>query len=335
MKRKLASIKRIDRIEPHENADRLEIAHVGGWPAVVAKGQFREGDIVVFCEVDTLLPPREEYAFLKKSCQHTEPDGTEWYRIKTAKLRGQLSQGLILSMDTFCRIASPVIPIVAGMDVTDMLGVRKYEKICPVELAGKRYGDFPFFIQRTDEERIQNIGDLDFLGRQYSVTEKLDGSSCTVYRFGDHVGVCSRNTQWVQSEDNVYWRTAEKLRLPFHVNGYPKPIALQGELVGPGIQGNPYKLQEHCIYIFNIWDIGDQQYWKSFDVRSFCVARQIPTVPCLGYYLPESREEVMSFANGQSCLNQDVTREGLVYVSDPGSRVSFKAISNRYLLKNS
>lgn len=327
--RKLASVRTIDLIVPHKNADRLEVAILGGWPVVVRKGEFKAGDLVVFCEVDCLLPPRPEYDFLEKSCSHTEPDGTEWYRIRTVRLRGQLSQGIVLPLTI---LPEELRGLPGGAAVTDFLGIRKYEKPLSPQLAGVALGQFPHFIPKTDEERIQNL-DIDELeGFFFEVSEKLDGSSCTVYAHDQHVGVCSRNLELVHNPDNTFWKTAKDANALSAVREHGE-IAIQGEVIGPGIQGNKYKLNAHEFRAFNVYLIDEQRYMTQTEFVLYCAEHRIPTVPRLGRLVVRSIAQVLKFAENASHLNDQVEREGVVLVRDfPTGRVSFKAISNKFLL---
>lgn len=336
--RKLASIRTIDKIVPHKNADRLEVAIIGGWPAVVGKDQYSEGDLVVFCEVDCLLPPRPEYDYLAKSCLHKEPDGSEWYRIKTMRLRKQLSQGLILPLYVLDEIYNGGTEggWTEGTVVTDFLGIRKYEKPLSPQLSGTAKGPFPFFISKTDEERIQNLSTEEFYGLRFHRSEKLDGSSCTIYNNGGEIGVCSRNLELVHNPDNTFWKVADESGVLQALTVTNRPLAMQGEVVGPGIQGNRYKLDKHEFFAFNLFDITSGTYVKKDQFLDFCRAHNIQTVPVLNDdFCPESIEDILADAEGCSYLNTDVEREGVVWVNDKhGIRFSFKAISNKFLLKN-
>jgi len=139
--RKLASIKKIDKLEPIEGADRIELAHVGGWKVVVAKDVgHQQGDMVVYCEIDSFLPIEPEFEFLRKSSYKKLVDGTEGFRLKTIRLRGQVSQGLIIPAKDVHEIIHRSIPnlnlgLYEGLDVTEMLGITKYEPPVPANLA--------------------------------------------------------------------------------------------------------------------------------------------------------------------------------------------------------
>lgn len=337
--RKLVTLRTIDRILPHKNADRLEVAIIGGWPAVVGKGQFEAGEQVIFCEVDTLLPPRPEYDFLAKSCSHKEGDEL-FYRIQTVRLRGQLSQGLVLPLSAYtsimgreCRFAQTTLPKDGCFD--SVLRVRKYERPISPQLSGVAKGPFPDFIPKTDEERIQNLDIQELEGKKFFRSEKLDGSSCTVYELDGHVGVCSRNLELEYNPDTTFWKTTEQVARFLKLPGN-ESLAVQGEVVGPGIQGNPYKLGEHRFYAFNMYYIKSGVYLQKSVLSYLCRENGIRTVPELGVLrCPCSVDEILDDAIGWSLINPNVEREGVVWVHSDGlRRVSFKAISNNFLLSH-
>ena len=261
MKRQLATIRTIGELRPIEGADKIELAIVDGWQVVVAKDvEHMVGDKVVYCEIDSFLPVRDVFEFLRKSSYKKMGD-QEGFRLKTIKLRGQVSQGLILpiSIVPVTQFATAV-NLPEGMDVTEMLGIVKYEPPIPAELAGKVKGGFPSFLQKTDEERVQNLVKeymeytLDSKN-QFYVTEKLDGSSATFYFHNGEFGVCSRNLELLETEGNTFWKVARELYLEEKLKAMGNNICLQGELIGEGIQGNPYKIKGHTVKFFNIFNI--------------------------------------------------------------------------------
>lgn len=171
MERKLASVKRIDKITKHPNADSLEICHIGGWKVITRIGEYKEGELAIYCEVDSFLPIDEKFEFLRKS-SYKKMGEIEGFRLKTIRLRQELSQGLLLPLSTLRSEKEMVvgiskqpqgdklqletggsIVIEEGLDVTDLLGIVKYEPPIPAQLAGKVKGYFPSFIRKTDEER--------------------------------------------------------------------------------------------------------------------------------------------------------------------------------------
>jgi RNA ligase (TIGR02306 family) len=332
MERKLATVRTISDLQPIQGADKIELAIVDGWKVVVAKdANHKVGDMVIYCEVDSFLPIKEEYEFLRKSSYKKMVD-QEGFRLRTVKLRGQVSQGLILPIHVL-----PLGEMVSeGQDVTEMLGIVKYEPPIPAELAGKVKGGFPSFIPKTDEERIQNLTKEfeEFKDKKFYVTEKLDGSSATFY-FKDGVfGVCSRNLELLETEDNTFWKVARQMDLENKMREFGINISLQGELIGEGIQGNPYKIKGQTVKFFNLFDIDLQQY-HTYSMLDAVVRVQfgLDTVPVLETYftLPDTIEEILKFAEGKSVLNPNFDREGVV-IRSVDRKVSFKAISNQFLL---
>ena len=179
--RKLATIRRINEIRQIEGADNIELAIVDGWQVVVAKNvEHKVGDFIVYCEIDSFLPIKEEFEFLRKS-SYRKSSEAEGFRLRTAKMRGQISQGLILPIS----VLGSEISLEEGMDVTELLGIIKYEPPIPAELSGKVKGMFPSFISKTDEIRAQNIPNeyKTYIesNDNFYITEKLDGSSATFY----------------------------------------------------------------------------------------------------------------------------------------------------------
>lgn len=243
---KLASIETISAIRPHANADRLELATVLGWQTVVRKGEFKVGDRCVFVVIDTILPPAPWSEFLANKSAPELP-----IRLRSAKLRGEYSQGLVLPLTV---LAEHLRDWQEGADIGGELGVKKYEKEIPGVLSGEAKGPFPtHFAPRTDEDNgLSNLNIVHMVCSEAPLiaTLKLDGSSCTlVVENGACVDVCSRNQSLREDEKNGFWGAARKL-------GVDKLSAgrwvLQGELMGPGIQGNQLKLKEPTLYLFQV-----------------------------------------------------------------------------------
>jgi RNA ligase (TIGR02306 family) len=328
--RKLVAIEKIQEKKPIDGADRIEAVRVRDWWVVAKKDEFEINDTCLYYEIDSFLPVKPEYEFLLKGSKPKKMlvDGKEQegIRLRSVKLRGQLSQGLVL----------PVwegLPIEIGTDVTELLGVIKYEAPIPPELSGKVKGSFPSFIPKTDEERIQNISEV--LSSFY-VTEKLDGSSTTLYKKNGVFGVCSRNLELAEGE-TTQWRLAKQYDL---VNNLPDNFAIQCELIGEGIQKNPLKQKGQDIYCFSVYNIKAGIYLGFKDFIGFCASLGVKTVPIINenYALPALVEELLTHAEGKSKLNENEQREGIVIrpkveMQYKGQRFSFKAISNAYLLK--
>lgn len=341
--RKLASVQVIQDITPIEGADKIELVHIGGWKVVVAKDVGHQvGDMVIYCEIDSFLPIKDEFEFLRKSSFKKMGD-QEGFRLKTIKLRGQVSQGLILPLSVLNPEGTNIyVTPFEGLDVTEMLGITKYEPPIPANLAGKVKGNFPSFISKTEEERCQNLtAELEQWSKesdkhQFYVTEKLDGSSFTCYLKDGEFGVCSRNLELYKDETNTFWKVAIDLKLEEKLRSYGKDIALQGELIGEGIQKNRYKIKGHTVRFFNVFDIEEH---KKVDYNTFHNIMQdldlqtVPVTTVPGFSLPNSTDKLLNLAESKSVLNNKAEREGIVIRSKDNS-ISFKAISNKFLIKN-
>jgi RNA ligase (TIGR02306 family) len=334
MERKLASVRVINDIQKIPEADMIELAIVDGWKVVVAKNVGHKiGDMVIYCEIDSFLPIKEEFEFLRKSSYKKMGD-QEGFRLKTIKLRGQVSQGLILPISVLNPTDTNIyVTPFEGLDVTEMLGIVKYEPPIPAELAGKVKGLFPSFIRKTDEERIQNLASEYELfktqnkeGMKFYVTEKLDGSSATYYFKDGIFGVCSRNLELLETEGNTFWKVARELMLK-------EKLGTLGELIGEGIQGNPYKIKGQTVKFFNAFNIDTQEYLGLGEFIALINGMDLETVPVLdtNFTLPETVEDMLKVADDKSVLNFSFDREGIVIRSSDRT-ISFKAISNKFLL---
>lgn len=380
-KRALAYIQHVTNIRPIDGADNIEQCNVLGWNLICKKGEFHEGDPCVYIEIDSKVPEREEFEFLR----------AKGFKVKTMKLGkfNCISQGLAMPQSAFKELAG----LSEGTDVTDILGIKysvqednarksngdpnakyksmaaRHQKIFKKKWArwmmrrswgrkvmffffGKKKDNprgFPSFVSKTDEERVENqpwrIGD----GKTYIATEKLDGTSCTyaLERKGRNkfeFYVCSRNVrqqdekQECYHDHNIYWDLAFKYNIEQHLkdflNQFPKLkwVCIQGEGVG-SVQGNPLKLKEDDLYVFNFKD-SERGRYNSIIGRAIIEKMGMKWVPILGkVQMPNTMEELKALATGKSKVNPDVMREGIVYRSLDGSD-SFKNVSREYLLKH-
>jgi len=343
MERKLASIRKITNLSPIEGADKIELATVDGWKVVVAKDvNHKVGNLVVYCEIDSFLPTEPEFEFLRKSSYKKMGD-LEGFRLRSIKLRGQISQGLILplqeAIDVIKRRNGEVYQemISEGSDVTQLLGIVKYEPPIPAELAGKVKGLFPSFIRKTDEERVQNLSSEyeSFKQHKFYVTEKLDGSSATFYLKDGIFGVCSRNLELLETEGNTFWKVARELDLENKLKEVSYNLCIQGELIGEGLQGNPYKIKGQTVRFFNAFNIDTYEYLDFKGFEHLIDMLELKTVPILddNFTLPYSVDELLKYADSKSVLNPNFDREGVV-IRSLDRTISFKVISNKFLLKN-
>ena len=390
--RKLATVRKIGLIEPIPNADRIELAHVDGWQSVVRKDEFKQGETIVYLEVDSFVP-HEIAPFLTKEGKEPKVyQGISGERLKTQKLRGVLSQGLILKTDCLPVDAHFAI----GDDVTEVLGIKKYEKPEWEQVRERRRSattvtnvsryEFPSCIPKTDQERIQNLVSLTYGIGIYKrpwfdekgkftyefgleVTEKLDGTSATfVFRDGKLL-CCSRNWAYVDKKNTTgeciwtdmgrdldlfdtlrpyKWYESVLDWLGISVRPFTKlgleNIAIQGEIIGPKIQGNKYGLKENRFYVYDIFDANKNCYLECEHRRQFTKALGLNHVPVInnrGFYYGATLEEFLEMADGESMIGLHPLREGLVFkkreerpVSTEANIQSFKVISNKFLLKD-
>lgn len=354
--RKLASVRIIDDVLPIENADRLEQVAIGGWRVVVAKGEFVKGDKVVYFEIDSALPVTDErYEFLKERCLRKWICGgrlmCEVIRIKSIKLRGVISQGLVMPLAEFPEITDTEV----GTDVTELLNVTHYDELAEkygritgsARIAGNAKGNFPtHLVPKTDEERLQNLTEYfngRFIGVPFEVTEKFDGSSATyIYapnaRPDDPFFVCSRNLELKEEEGNLYWEMAKKYSIGDVLKKVATvldgDVAIQGEIVGPGVNGNRDLYTEHEFYVFRIYDIKRQAWCPSTLREGICKAiglkhvKVFETSPVFDRL--HDMDAFLKYVEGKTDRGNE--REGMVFKSVDGT-VSFKVINNKYLLK--
>ncbi len=351
--RKLASIRKIDDIKPIKNADRIEVAKVGGWQVIVKKGEFKPGQLCVYCEIDSLLPERPEFEFLRP----------KHFRIKTLKMRGIISQGIIFPLEILPEHDRLIIleefhmngnEHIVGQDVTEKLGITKYEPPIAPQLMGMAKGNFPVdIVPKTDEQRIQSEMKLldEIKGRICYITRKEDGTSFTAYHDNGNFGVCSRNLElkdeaFPNSDMNIYWKIAKQYDIEnklkeFYID-YERNIAVQGEITGDGINHNRLGLPRntHQLHLFNIYDIDNHKYLDYEEFILVASILEIPTVETIyigKFYFDLKQLLDMSKGKYEGTKNNI---EGIVVrpVNETFSetlqgRLSFKVINDEYLLK--
>ena len=336
MERKLATLEIIKDLQPIPSADNIEVATVRGWKVVVKKGQFQIGSLCVFFEIDSFLPELPEFEFLRKSCFATLYTGETGFRIKTIKLKKQLSQGLALPLSLFSLTSNT---FTLGADLTDFLGIKKWEHSVSASLGSNVLGNFPSFVPKTNEERIQNLSELYPLlcQKSFNVTEKLDGTSFTAFYYNDTFGVCSRNLELKESSSNIYWQIFHQYKIGDFLKSLPFFSAIQGEIVGGKIKRNRYKLPNSRLYVFNLINLDNQKRLDIFSPSNLSLLSNagLDTVPLLfrEFSLPSSLDSLIAFSSGYSLVNPNTTREGLVLRNFENSYTSFKVISNNFLLK--
>ena len=354
--RKLASIKEVSNLIPIEGRDRIELAIIDGWQVIVKKGEFSRGDKCVYIEIDSVLPEKPEFEFLR----------SKDFRIRTMKMAGVISQGICFPLSIL-----PEGEYELEQDVSDIIGVKQYEKTiddAPTETPYKpskypkwlmRWGwfrklvsrsnkkasrAFPDFISKTDETRLQNMPWILKNKSPMVCTEKIDGQSGT-FALVCHKGlfgrkyeyiVCSRNRRLYERDDSSYWAVSAKYHIELSLTalmgrcGDPSWVAIQGECISPKVQGNKYKVTEPDFYVFNV--ITPQGRLGTLEAYKLAKAVGLKFVPIVNanYVLPDTVNEVLDYATGQSAIG-DTLREGLVIRSQDGT-TSFKAVSPQFLI---
>lgn len=341
--RKMAEVVLVGSVIHHPNADTLSIAQVHGWNVIIRTGDFREGDRAVFFQQDAWVPYTIA-PFLKKDEKEHLFNNVPGDRVRAIKLRGVVSNGILLPISIIQNLPDWYeIPV--GTDVSDFLGIQKWEPPIPNHLAGKMRGDFPFFIRKTDQTRIESCWDefLNHLDEFYRVEHKMDGSSITIYHNREESGVCSRNINLkLDQEGNTFVDVAKSSGIIDVISKIGMNIAVQGELCGPGIQGNIHGLDKPEIFVFDIWDIDSQTYLSPYD-RDVIIenlrkmganiseveviedsihleAAQLNTLPAMKKFVDRS-------------LGKTKFIEGMVFKSRE-SDFTFKVINDTFLLKN-
>lgn len=367
--RKLASIQKVIKIEPItflnenwnvETAQAIEKITILGWHLVAKKWEFKIWDFCVYFEIDSFLPiEKPQYQFLIKSGtkkMEIENQEKEWIRLKTIKLKWVISQGLALPINIFPEIEN--IDLKEWLDVTEILGIYKYEAPIPASLQWMIRWDFPSFIPKTDEPRIQsNVEILEkYKNENFYITEKLDWSSITVFlkkkidneTLEEYLDfwVCSRNLDLKEDDKNTYWKVTRKLKLEEILNNLYnktwKEYAFQGELVWEGIQWNKLKIKWHTIYFYNIYNITDWKYLDFKDFKKLILSLDLNIVPIVyeSHKLKFNNiDEIVEFSTVKSSINPNAWQEWYVFRSekewydDKIWRISFKCISPMFLLK--
>lgn len=352
---KLASIQKITKITSIEGADAIETATVLGWQVVVKKSEYKVGDLCCYIQIDTVVPELPEYEFLRE----------RKFRVRTIKLRKQLSQGLIVPL--------PTGKWKEGDDATEVIGVKKYEKL---DNNPERYekprmpkvwykkwiyllkynflfkllprlqklsrSPFPKnLVSITDEERIQNMPQVleQYKGKQFVVSYKLDGSSITIIHSKvlgkSKFRICSRRFE-LHDKKNDWYKVFTETNFQYEVLKLVKQfktndIIVQGEAIGK-FNGNHHNLQKEQIRLFNIYVDGKRLNQKEF--IQICLSNNIPHCPLYKeIILNHTLAEILKVSEIKDILNPSVDAEGLVWRCTEDN-LSFKVINNKYLLKH-
>ena len=344
--RKLASLQRIWKIEPIEGADKIELAHVLGWQCVVNKGQFQPMDVGVYFEIDSFLPIRPEFEFMRTSSYKKTDIMGEGFKLRTMRFRGQISQGLLLPLSSF-----PEIPadIELGADITELLGVRKWEIEERATTGGTVIGNLPYDIPHTDETRVQENPELiqAFAGLEYYISTKMDGSSHSIGVDENGFHVTGHNYEYKDDGSSSFYELVKARKYQEKVESFVKEnglstLTIQGELCAPGIQQNRLRLTKPEWYVFTVRENGKRVGLKR--MMEICEALGMEYVPIeeIGTDLPSKYptvESLLDRADGE--YPKGGKKEGIVirptepvYCPLISASLSMKVVSNKYLLKN-
>jgi RNA ligase (TIGR02306 family) len=335
--RKMASIQKIAEVKAIPDADKICGYRVHGWWIVDQVGKYVVDDLVVYAEPDSWIPSTLAPFLTKPENSPKTYLGVEGEKLRTIRLKKQLSQGLLLPLSVLDHVESELFE---GLDVSFLLGIVKWEPPSEFTSADAR-GSFPSWGPKSDQERIQNCyGDVSQVFEQFtwSVSEKVEGQSFCSYFYEGEFGVCSRNIN-LRDSDNTYWNSARKYDLETKLKNFGKNLMVYFEQVGPGIQGNIYELKDYMLFMFDVFDIDTQTYYSPEEMVAFAEELNLTTAPILESncnLVGMSCDDILKKADGGSVLGMiGCLREGLVFKANSGrQRISWKAVSNAYLLKN-
>lgn len=352
--RKLVTIQRIKNIRPIDGADKIVVASVLGWNCVVQKGQFREGDLCVYFEIDSFLSDcefyrtSESFSFLVK----TSYKPTDWqgdgYRIRTQKLRGMISQGVALPLSVIDEVGhtftSRDCRKEEGEDITDVFGVVKFDPPEYKSGVGTVKCLLQHGIYKTDETRIQTAPEVlnELKGKPYYITSKMDGTSVTMYTNQNDFGITGHEKEFILDDNCMFYLFAKKNDIENKIRSLNMNIGFQGEFCGPGIQENRIGLKEAKWYVFNIQDLDTLNFLPWKDVKRLTKQIGLDIVPIVeeGESFNYTEAELLELADGVYPTGR--RREGIVVRPQEeihsdvlAGRLSFKVINNKYLLKNS
>jgi hypothetical protein len=382
--RALAHIEEIAWIKPIDGADNIELIGVLGWVLIAKIDEFKVGDKAVFVEIDSKCPADDErFAFLEKKhykvktmklgkfkcfSQGLALPLTLFPELSDRKLGDDVTKELRItysSEEDRKRKSNKVDPNAKYKAMAarhkEFFSKPIIRKIMRYDIGrkllflffGKKKDNpkqFPSWIVKTDENRIENCPFYLESNEEWVQTEKIDGTSCTYAVDRMKRGknkfefvVCSRNVrqadrdQECYHDSNIYWELAdkyniEKILIDYAIaNNYDR-VVLQGEGTG-SVQGNPYKLKKNRLFVFNLVVEGVRKGTR--EMAKFCDDNNLEHVPIINehYKTPDTMEEIKLQADGFSIINPKVKREGFVYRSLDGQQ-SFKNVSREYLLKH-
>ncbi len=337
---KLATVERIKSLTPIENADMIVLARVLGWDCVVKKAEFSVGDFCVYIPIDTMVDPsRPCFSFLLKN-----KVSSHFIRIKTTKLKGKWSEGLVLPISCLDKNKT----YNEGDDVSEELGVIKYETENPILTSGvtTRFSDFPTnYISKTDEDNLRtkyNVLD-EMIGKELYITQKMDGSSMTIiwHQSKDGFLVCSR--RFILEEGSVMYQYVLRENIKENLIRYGKNLAIQGEFCGPKINCNQLGLSDYKFFVFTIKNLDTNEYYDWTKIKNTCFDLNLKPVPFVSSFICDSSYTINKFqeiANEQTYThpnNKKVPGEGIVirtvtpfFSSELGKNLSVKVINQNY-----
>lgn len=303
----IASIQKITNVRPHPNADSLNLGTVLGWQVVFNKLQndYKDGDLVVYIEIDSVVPDIPQFDFLKNKN----------FRVKPIRLRGEASNGLCMPLNAFPDHFKDDVQV--GQDVSELLNIQHYEKPLPASLSGDVVGYIPPFIIKTDETNLRSYPDAlnELKNKEYYITRKDDGSSVTFFVKDGEFGVCSRQLQLKKSDKNTIWLMNDLYHIEENIKQYFPNInvAIQGELVGPGVNGNNLGLKSHEVHLFSILFLDNRKYSNYHELVGFCNTCKIPMVTFVehGNNFEYTLDDLITLSNKQKYAN-DQPGEGIV-----------------------
>lgn len=345
MSRKLATIRVIAEIRAIPDADLICAYRVDGWWVVDRVGAHQVGDTVIYAEPDSWIPHSLAPYLTRGDQEPRTYEGVSGQRLRTVRLKKQLSQGLLLPITP--QFISDFNGIIGGdgaelpplgHDCSDQLGIRLWEAPVPASLAGEVRGMFPTAVPKTEAVRIQNITGYwaHLREHEWEVTEKLHGSSCTMFLDSDgDFHVCSRNLDLKPTEGNSFWAMATKYDVYQRMSALGLGgLAIQSELVGTGINGNQYQLTLE-LFVFNMYDTITRTHLPAEQRLELCNKLGLKHAPVLGAIATDQMtvDQMLDVAQGTSCINGSA-REGIVLKSQRDPSIMIKVISNQWLLKN-
>lgn len=320
------TVERIAEVWKHSNADRLEMARVASmsYQFVIAKASFQADDLVIYFPIDSLLPE----SIISALGLEGKLSGPQRNRVKTVRLRGQISQGIV---------AEPGLLLTdwnngnyhEGQDVTEQLGVVKYDPP-PVPSQAGTLLPLPPLVSVYDIEGAERFGNVveKLLDEQVVITEKLEGShfAATIYADGEIVISQRRYKIEPVPEAEHDWHKAARLsglreKLPAlkaeieRQQGKPvEVVTLRGEMIGTGIQGNYYHLPNQQVRMFELEVNGEPVPARDF--LALTGQFEIETVPVLTLNMTLrtwlNRRSIAEAADGVSVINPSLAREGIV-----------------------